>query len=290
MKTNSLLLRTIGIIAAIIPLHLIERAKSCLDNPLELRDSCPQGSCIECVGTNHNMQCIKCKFLVTDSENKTCGVPIKYAPEYYGIQKSLIKNCEGLEMQRNSARCFLCEEGYVLSTEGKCKKNLKMNCRLQQQVQKLLKFDSGEETVVKLEKCLICKNHFPYLDNKSVIQNKELEIFGKCNHEIDQSLFKGCKFGTVGMKAGKLVHVCAGCEKKTEAVVMDENNSKYGKCEIFPQDMLGCGRMKSGQCTWCNHYSGYYMVRPGICEKQGSIYNTQVVAALIIFSMTFKLI
>ena len=131
MKTKSILLKTVTLVVAIIPLYLIERAKASKDNPLEFRDSCPSGSCIECVGTNSNMQCLKCKHLVTDSENKTCGVPINYAPEYYGIEKSVIKNCEGLEMERNSARCFLCKEGYVLTTEGKCKKNYKRNCRLQ---------------------------------------------------------------------------------------------------------------------------------------------------------------
>lgn len=98
---------------------------------VKLTSACPSKSCIECSGTNNFMWCSKCKFLVTDTENRRCGIPITEAANHYGFDKSLSANCEGLCIETYSARCFLCKKGYILTTEGICKKHQNGECLLQ---------------------------------------------------------------------------------------------------------------------------------------------------------------
>jgi hypothetical protein len=124
------LFRSIGLVLLIIPLYLIDQVYTDTLDPLKHRNTCPPGACIECVGTQSNMDCIKCKHLVTDSQNKTCGIEIEKAPKYYGIDPILIQNCIGVEIVRSSARCFLCNEGYILTSNGLCKRLYKENCIL----------------------------------------------------------------------------------------------------------------------------------------------------------------
>jgi len=76
-------------------------------------------------------------------------------------------------------------------------------------------------------------------------------------------------YGTAVTHKSKRVWICAICEKANHAVEIDPANLKYGQCVLFPQNMLGCGKMYNNKCVWCNHYNGYFMTLPGFCEKRG---------------------
>lgn len=243
------------------------------------------------------MECTKCQFLVTDSENKTCGIKIQNAHEYYGIDKDVTYRCEGLEVRSYSARCFLCENGYALSYEGKCKKVYKKNCLLQTQILKEIPiFDKnnkkveGEYRRVELEVCLVCDRYFPKIVLDSEFRSETEKDYGDCIEKLSQSEFPHCKYGAVEeveeniIKEGKVIgkkkvikKKCSGCDKDNYAVDVSS-----GQCDLFPRDMLGCMRMKDGKCIMCNHYRGYYMTSPGSCKKFSVFVGIRWVFVLII--------
>ena len=242
---------------------------------------CPKNSCIDCVGHGAEKDCMRCANLVTDVENKTCGISIKNSVKYYGIDKSLIKHCNGLEMGRYSARCFMCDYGYTLTYEGKCKKIVKKNCEIGTQfladiVERVeLKNSTVKKKVLyqqEVEECLVCKRRFPTkYDLSNPQKDDKLSKYGVCSEKIDKRKFPHCKYGTKISKVVKIkdkeskrifVNACSGCDSDQYTV-----NVLTNQCELFPKDMLGCARMLNTKCISCNHYRGYYMTSPGVCTK-----------------------
>ena len=68
--------------------------------------------------------------------------------------------------------------------------------------------------------------------------------------------------------------MCALCRQHGYVVTIDEDDilNNYGRCIPNPSSVVGCGRVRNKKCIWCNHYDGYYMVKPGICEKCADIH------------------
>ena len=133
-----------------------------------------------------------------------------------------------------------------------------------------VKNSSGPDSYRTINACFICKNTFPFIKEEQVYTNHELkEGVGKCNSgkKISQQKYPGCAYGTVVTHKQRRVWICAICEKPTHTVQVDPEDRNFGQCVLFPQNMLGCGKMLGNKCIWCNHYSGYFMSRPGFCEK-----------------------
>lgn len=280
IKSNSILT-----ILSTTSLFLLTTTFQKITEPKKYHGICPEKSCLRCQGYSTNMDCTKCQHLVTDAENKTCGIKIKNAPEYYGISNDLIYKCEGLEVRSYSARCFLCQTGYALSYEGKCKKVYKKNCKLQSQIlMEIPMFGSdknkieGKSRKVELELCLVCDKSFPNIVMLKDFQHNTEKDYGDCRDQLDQSEFPNCKYGTMIEENGKMVKKCAACDKDNYSVDVET-----GQCDLFPRDMLGCMRMRKGECLVCNHYRGYFMVGPGYCKKIGRILKGFWVVLSVVF-------
>ena len=245
---------------------------------------CPKGSCIKCEVIDETNSCTRCIYRVTDQDNNECGPSIEQYINDNSLDSNYFKHCEGIEVSANKARCFLCKEGYALAFNEKCLPIKAENCFIS-------RIDQFETEV---EKCLVCKNrddrnsenYFPDKDNGLCInlspdtlnRNENIGLEGVCSHGST----------IISKKTQKTMYVCALCRQNGYVVTVDEDDvlNNYGRCIPNPSNVVGCGRVRNKKCIWCNHYDGYYMVKPGICDKSSRLLTLSL---LCLFAMlSFK--
>jgi len=207
--------------------------------------------------------------------NKECGVSIPSYIKSAGLNLVNFENCEGVEVSPTTVRCFLCKEGYALTFDNKCIRIGINKCY----ISKVIEGENGYE-----EQCLVCEGGFPK-SGKCDEQGEKLKEFleaAKCSHGALDAR------SAIGNE-----RACALCIDKDYAVDISMDgeipSKNFGKCVKKEIDMPGCGRIRNGRCAWCNHYKGYFMTKPGYCEKSSRTFElVSILLVIIIHSFLWR--
>ena len=158
---------------------------------------------------------------------------------------SLKDDCEVM-YEKDKGICSLCKEGYVLDKEKK-------TCKLTT----ISKCSFGFLDQKNVEKCSACYD--AQLNSDATLCDQKREV-GYCD------IVGKNKYGGIG---------CVSCQKGYSMDYM-------GKCT--KECKVGCLTCINGVCQACNHYRGYYDLKPGECEKFSLLtlaYNLMILIVLI---------
>lgn len=232
---------------------------------------CKAKSCIKCTESENSYDCERCVNYGTEENHKRCSFDlIKQLRATEAVQ-----DCVGYYSNQKS--CFLCEQKKFLFLDKnnkviKCDdpgvKELKYDCI----VGKAFQQQDGSFKY----KCYVCKNGIPSKDNEACWKYEG----NKDKFAQENVIFDDCEFGV--RAAENSAPMCGTCTLDTFAVIGDRDNKFFGQCKRLQNDNKGCAKTVKGECVWCNFYRGYYMVKPGICQKNLEILGVFVIWFVIL--------
>lgn len=239
-----------------------------------IKNYCKPKSCIRCIESEESYDCERCIHYGTEEFHNRCSE--KHLKQTNGMVINMINNCEGFYM--SAEKCFMCQsqmmmfvdlKGEVTACEYPKKDTFKKRCIVGKSFQRVGKNERDE-------RCYVCKGGIPSKDNGNCWDYEA----DKKYFDIERVNFENCEYGVRASENGTAI--CATCTLDTFAVVGDRDSEYFGMCRRLQNDNKGCAKTVGGKCIWCNHYRGYYMVRPGVCKKWLEILGVFCLGLLIV--------
>lgn len=111
-------------------------------------------------------------------------------------------------------------------------------------------------------RCYVCSGGHPSLDLSECLNTRKYVDYEK---KFNTKPFNQCSHGL--RASANAEGICALCTQNVYSVIGDRLSESFGRCERITDNNKGCAKRKNGECFYCNHYRGYYMTYPNMCEK-----------------------